>query len=133
MNMDPEKLHRCLKRKEVLALKLGLLADTVRQIQGKIAESLDLSASCLTFGELVSHLDEPHRTSVRNSGEQLRHLVGVMIDLSGRTGRVVSHALVNIDRSLGFLRELLAPATAYGPSGQVQEQGIRGARFCHRA
>lgn len=95
-DLDPEKLYECLKRKEVLALKLGLLVDTVLQIRGRIAEALGLAAGDLSFGELTRHLDEPHRSSVRNSGEQLRHLVGVMGDLTSRTGRLVAHTLVNV-------------------------------------
>ena len=133
VNMDAEKLHGCLKRKEVLALKLGMLVDVVRQIRGRIAESVELPAGDLTFGELLRHLDEPHRTSVRTSGEQLRHLVGVMGDLTRRTDRVVAHALVNVDRSVGFLRQLLTPGAAYTPSGKVEEHGLRGARLQRRA
>lgn len=132
-DLDPEKLYGCLKRKEVLALKLGLLVDTVRQLRGRIAESVELPASDLPFGELLHHLDEPHRTSVRTSGEQLWHLVSVMGDLTRRTDRVVSHALVNVERSVGFLRQLLTPGAAYTPSGTVEEHGLRGGRVQRRA
>lgn len=130
---DPEKLYECLKRKEVLALKLGLLVDTAQQIRGRIAETLGLAPGDLSFVELTRHLEEPHRSGVRNSCEQLRQLVGAMGDLTRRTGRVVAHTIVNIDTSIGFLRQLLVPCTAYTPTGKLAEHGLRGARVHRRA
>jgi len=124
LSMDELKANN--ESRERILEKAGLLNDVRTSIVSKIAAYFELDGDHISLSHLISCADDKHRNQLTECRSTLRSLLHEIIESNNQNMMLINSSAQYTSKSLEFLRDMMAPTSTYGETGQLKKDKSNG-------
>ena len=121
-----DELHEGNAGKEACILKAGMLEDARTQLIGKIATTLGLDGREVRLSALLSHGDAGRKKELKECRSVLRSLLTDINELNEGNKMLLDASLSHVQKSIGFLGQLIYPGSTYLNTGTLKANNLNG-------
>ncbi|MBN1828883.1 MAG: flagellar protein FlgN [Deltaproteobacteria bacterium] len=126
-----EDLYENNGRKETLVLKAKMINEMRTATAERLARRLGIDGS-ITLSKLLDHGSPQQRKSLEFCRASLRAILSELAELNASNRFLIDSSLQFIEKSIGFIGQLLSPGSTYSHLGSLQLSTPQGRLLSER-
>lgn len=121
IDLRVDDLFENIKRKETLSVKIKMLEESRVALVEQLSTHYEIPHQPPTLSDLVSVVEEPHRSALNTARSTLRALMKSIQEVNQGNTLIVKDSIFYCNRSLDFLNHACSENPTYLHSGRIKD------------